>query len=74
MTKDYVTIDEKTINILGHKVKAITERCSDEYLDNERFKPRCYRCCFFNKEDKSICSYIRCDCYSIDLQIHFELI
>jgi len=78
MTKDYVTISTEELDILGYKVKAITERFSDEYLDSNRFESRCLRCCF-NPGKPSymspcICQYIRCDGYSRDLQIHFELV
>ena len=77
MTKDYVTIREEYITIFGHKVKVITERFSDEYLNSKRFEPRCFRCCFYTKRDSYkepiICDYIRCNGY-IDTARHFELI
>lgn len=73
MTKDYVTIIEEEFNLLGHKVKAVTERFSDEYLDSKRFKTRCLRCCF-NNNIKDFCNKIRCNNYSRDLQTHFELV
>ena len=77
MTKDYVTIREEDFNILGRKVKAITERFSDEYLDSKRFQPRCLRCCFYNEDywdrKKRICNYIHCGAYSKDIATHFEL-
>lgn len=69
MVKDYVAISEKTIDILGHKVKAVRERFSDEYLNSTRFESRCLRCCFNNSK---ICKFIRCNGYSIDDQTHFE--
>ena len=46
MTKDYVTIKEEVVDVLGHKVKVVTERFSDEYLDSKRFQPICLRCSF----------------------------
>ena len=48
MTKDYVAINEEKITVLGHKVKVITERFSDEYLISNRFEPRCFHCCFYS--------------------------
>ena len=70
MTKDYVPISTEYFNIFGHKVKVITERFSDEYLDSDRFEPRCFRCCFNNSK---FCSYIKCSRYSYDLGVHFEI-
>lgn len=77
MTKDYVTISEENLNIFGHKVKAITERFSDEYLGSKRFQPRCLRCCFYSGQPRyeglpRICQYIKCKGYW-DTAIHFEL-
>jgi hypothetical protein len=78
MTKNYTTIRTEKLIILGHKVKAIIERFSDEYLDSERFKSRCLRYCFYTERESysepCICDYIRCNGYSRDIQIHFELI
>jgi len=77
MTKDYVTISTERFNIFGHKVKAITERFSDEYLDSDRFESRCLRCCFDSGQPSykkpCICQYIDCNGYGRDLQVHFEL-
>lgn len=77
MTKDYVTIREEVIDVLGHKVKVITERFSDEYLTSNRFEPRCFRCCFYSGQPfykaPCICQYIRCNGY-MDEQPHFELV
>lgn len=73
MTQDYVTIIEEEFDLLGHKIKAVTERFSDEYLDSKRFEPRCLRCCF-NNNIKDFCKKIRCRNFSRDLQTHFELI
>lgn len=76
-SKDYITYREENFNILGHKVKAITERFSDEYLDSKRFKSRCLRCCFYSNRDSykepRLCDYIHCNGYSRDIQVHFEL-
>ena len=73
MTQDYVTIIEEEFDLLGHKVKGVTERFSDEYLDSKRFEPRCSRCCF-NNNIKDFCKKIRCNSFSIDIQTHFELV
>lgn len=79
MTKDYVTISTENLDIFGHKVKAITERFSDEYLDSKRFQPRCLRCCFYSGQPRymgppRICQYIKCNrYYSRNEQLHFEL-
>ena len=73
MTKDYVTIIEEEFDLLGHKVKAVTERFSDEYLDSKRFEPRCLRCCF-NNNISDFCNKIRCNSFSRDIQTHFELV
>lgn len=77
MTKDYVTISTERFNIFGHKVKAITERFSDEYLSSKRFQSRCLRCCFYSgqpryKGQPRICQYIDCNGYW-DTALHFEL-
>lgn len=76
MTKDYVKIREEIVDVLGHKVKVITERFSDEYLTSNRFEPRCFRCCFYSGQPSykapCICQYIRCNGY-MDVQPHFEL-
>ena len=78
MTKDYVTINEEIIDVLGHKVKVVTERFSDEYLDSDRFKPQCFRCCFYSGlasyKSPCICQYINCKCYSRDQGIRFEIV
>lgn len=79
MTKDYVTVKEEKLNILGHEVKAITELFSDEYLDSDRFQSRCLRCCFYTKREfldrtPRFCDYIHCNWFSQDRQTHFELI
>lgn len=71
MTKDYVIIRVENLNILGHKVKAITERFSDEYLDSDRFQSRCLRCCFC--DEPRVCHFIRCSGWSHDNETHFEL-
>lgn len=73
MTQDYVTIIEEEFDLLGHKVKEVTERFSDEYLDSKRFEPRCLRCCF-NNNINDFCNKIRCNNFSRDLQTHFELV
>ena len=77
MTKDYVTIKEENFNILGHKVKAITERFSVEYLGSKRFQPRCLRCCFYSGQPRyegppRICLYINCRQHGHEAT-HFEL-
>ena len=80
MTKDYVTIKEEVVDVLGLKIKAVTERFSDEYLNSKRFRPRCLRCCFYSGQPRyegppRICQYIKCHrYYERDLQLHFELI
>ena len=79
MTKDYVTVKEEKLNILGHEVKAVTELFSDEYLDSDRFQSRCLRCCFYTKREfldrtPRFCDYIHCNWFSQDRQTHFELI
>ena len=78
MTKDYVTIGEEVVDVLGHKVKVVTERFSDEYLDSKRFESRCLRC-IFNPDHPSykepcICRYLHCTQYRGDEAIHFELV
>lgn len=73
MTQDYVTIIEEEFEVFGHKIKAVTELFSDEYLDSKRFESRCLRCCF-NTKGTRFCGYIRCNCFSFDKQIHFELV
>ena len=77
MTKDYVTIKEEVVDVLGHKVKVVTERFSYEYLNSKRFQPRCLRC-IFNPGHPSykapcICRSLDCTLYSMDEAIHFEL-
>jgi hypothetical protein len=79
MTKDYVTVKEEKLNILGHEVKAVTELFSDEYLESDRFQSRCLRCCFYSKREfldrtPRFCDYIHCNWFSQDRQTHFELI
>lgn len=79
MTKNYVTIKEEVVDVLGYKIKAVTERFSDEYLNSKRFQPRCLRCCFYSGQPRyvgppRICQYIDCHrYYGRDLQLHFEL-
>ena len=78
MKKDYVTIGEEVVDVLGHKVKVVTERFSDEYLDSKRFQSRCLRC-IFNPGHPSykapcICRYLRCTQYRGDEATHFELV
>lgn len=77
MAKDYVTIEEEVVDVLGHKVKVVTERFSDEYLHSKRFQPRCLRCCFYSGKPTyikpCICQYVRCNGYSREVQRHFEL-
>lgn len=77
MTKDYVTIKEEVVDVLGHKVKVVTERFSDEYLDSKRFQPRCLRCCFYSGQPSyikpCICQYLDCTQYRGDEATHFEL-
>lgn len=77
MTKDYVTIKEEVVDVLGHKVKVVTERFSDEYLDSKRFQPICLRCIFNpghpSYKEPCICRYLRCGML-YDEAIHFELV
>ena len=72
MTQDYVIIREEEFDLLGHKIKAVTEKFSDDYLDSKRFESRCLRCCF-NNNRSDFCRKIRCNSFSIDIQTHFEL-
>ena len=77
MTKDYVVISIEHFDIFGHKVKAIMERFSDEYLNSKRFQPRCLRCCFYSGQPSylgppHICQYIKCR-HFYDEALHFEL-
>ena len=76
MTKDYMVVNEEKLTILGHKVKVITERFSPEYLNSNRFEPRCFRCCFYSGQPSyvkpCICQYIRCNGYGHE-RPHFEL-
>ena len=71
MINDYVTVQTEELTIFGHKVKAITERFNDNYLNSIRFQPRCLRCCF---KDSKFCNFIKCTWWSNDLQTHFEII
>lgn len=81
MTKDYVTIFTRDYNILGHKVREVYEQFNDEYLDSDRFQPRCLRCCFYDpdtrglfpKKKHNFCNIINCNGYSRDHASHFEL-
>lgn len=78
MTKDYVARNIAKFTILGHKVKAIEEIFSDEYLNSNRFQSRCLRCCFDSGypsyKGPCICHYIKCDSgMSGDVATHFEL-
>lgn len=70
MTEDYVIVKEEVVDVLGHKVKVVTERFSDEYLSSRRFQPRCLRC-IFNPSRPSICQYLYCTLIR-DEAIHFE--
>ncbi len=76
MTKDYAVIRKEELTVLGHKVMAVTEIFSDEYLDSDRFVPRCLRCCFSKNygDAYNFCTYIKCDCGRGDVATHFELI
>jgi len=78
MTKDYIVLRIENLNVLGHKVKAVTELFSDSYLNSKRFESRCLRCCFYSDEKDfskkpHICDYIDCNNVRYDLQTHFEL-
>ena len=75
MTKDYAIIRKEKLTVLGHKVIAVTEIFSDEYLDSIRFVPRCLRCCFSENcgDGYNFCKYIRCNGGRGDVATHFEL-
>lgn len=76
MKEDYVVWKVENLNVLGHKVKAVTELFSDSYLKSKRFESRCLRCCFYSEKDYSkahICDYINCSNPRYDFQTHFEL-
>jgi hypothetical protein len=73
---DYVTIKEVVVDVLGFKVKAVTERFSDHYLHSKRYQSRCLRCVFkYNRqpydEQEGICHYLNCWRYG-DEAMHFE--
>lgn len=75
MTKDYAVIRKEKLTVLGHKVIAVTEIFSDEYLNSKAFEPRCLRCCFSKNygDAYNFCNYIRCNGGRGDVATHFEL-
>ncbi len=76
MTKDYTVIRKEKLTVLGHKVMAVTEIFSDEYLNSNRFVPRCLRCCFSKnyRDTYNFCNYIKCNGGRGDVATHFELV